>query len=196
MQGLADGYFVLPVTVPNYLAGVKPGGVDDSHPDVKRTVAEVEARIAKFLSIGGKRTPESFHRELGTLMWDQCGMGRTADGLKFALGKIPELREQFYSDLSIVGSGEELNGMLEKAGRVADFFELAELTCRDALDREESAGGHFREEHQTEEGEAKRDDDAFSYVAAWEFTGDTAAPKLNKEPLSFEYVHPSQRSYK
>jgi succinate dehydrogenase / fumarate reductase flavoprotein subunit len=196
MQGLADGYFVLPVTVANYLAGVKPGGVDDSHPDVKRTVAEVEGRIKQLMSIGGKRTPESFHRELGTLMWDYCGMGRTADGLKFALGKIPELREQFYSDLSIVGSGEALNTMLEKAGRTADFFELAELTCRDALDREESAGGHFREEHQTEDGEAKRNDEQFSYVAAWEFTGDTSAPKLNKEPLNFEYVHPSQRSYK
>jgi len=196
MQGLADGYFVLPVTVPNYLAGVKPGGIDESHPDVRRTVAEVEARIKQLLSIGGKRTPESYHRELGTLMWDHCGMGRTAEGLKFALGKIPELREQFYSDLSIVGSGEELNGMLEKAGRVADFFELAELTCIDALSREESAGGHFREEHQTEEGEAKRNDDLFSYVAAWEFSGATNAPKLNKEPLNFEYVHPSQRSYK
>jgi succinate dehydrogenase / fumarate reductase flavoprotein subunit len=196
MQGLADGYFVLPVTVPNYLAGVKPGGVDESHPDVRRTVAEVEARIKQLLSIGGKRTPESYHRELGTLMWDHCGMGRTAQGLKFALGRIPELREQFYSDLSIVGSGEELNGMLEKAGRVADFFELAELTCIDALTREESAGGHFREEHQTEEGEAKRNDDQFSYVAAWEFSGATNAPKLNKEPLNFEYVHPSQRSYK
>src|SRR5689334_14999542 len=196
MQGLADGYFVLPVTVPNYLAGVKPGGIDDSHPDVRRTVAEVEGRIKQLLSIGGKRTPESYHRELGTLMWDNCGMGRTAEGLKHALGKIPELREQFYRDLSIVGSGEELNTMLEKAGRVADFFELAELTCIDALNREESAGGHFREEHQTEEGEAKRNDDAFSYVAAWEFSGATNAPKLNKEPLTFEYVHPSQRSYK
>jgi succinate dehydrogenase / fumarate reductase flavoprotein subunit len=196
MQGLADGYFVLPVTVASYLASVKPGAVDGSHPDVKRTVSEVEARIKQFLSIGGKRTPESFHRELGTLMWDYCGMARTADGLKFALGKIPELREQFYKDLSVVGSGEELNMMLEKAGRTADFFELAELTCRDALDREESAGGHFREEHQTDDGEAKRNDDAFSYVAAWEFTGNTAAPKLNNEPLSFEYVHPSQRSYK
>ena len=196
MQGLADGYFVLPVTVPNYLASVKPGGVDESHPEVKRTVAEVEARIKQLLAIGGKRTPESYHRELGTLMWDYCGMARTADGLKLALGKIPELREQFYGDLSIVGSGEELNGMLEKAGRVADFFELAELTCLDALTREESAGGHFREEHQTEEGEAKRNDDDFAFVSAWEFSGATNAPKLNKEPLSFEYVHPSQRSYK
>ena len=197
MQGLADGYFVLPVTVSNYLAGVKPGTPDDeSHADVKRTVSEVEARIKQLLSIGGKRTPDSFHRELGTLMWDHCGMARTAKGLQFALGKIPELREEFYKDLSVVGSGEELNQMLEKAGRVADFFELAELTCRDALDREESAGGHFREEHQTEDGEAQRNDDAFSYVAAWEFTGATNAPKLNKEPLKFEYVHPSQRSYK
>jgi succinate dehydrogenase / fumarate reductase flavoprotein subunit len=196
MQGLADGYFVLPVTVSNYLAGVKPSAPDESHPEVKRTVTEVEDRIKKLISIGGKRTPDSFHRELGTLMWDYCGMARTAKGLNFALGKIPELREEFYQDLSIVGTGEELNQMLEKAGRVADFFELAELTCRDALDREESAGGHFREEHQTDDGEAKRDDDRFSYVAAWEFTGNTNAPKLNKEPLNFEYVHPSQRSYK
>jgi len=196
MQGLADGYFVLPVTVSNYLASVKPGAPDQSHPEVKRTVTEVEARIEKLLAIGGKRTPDSFHRELGTLMWDYCGMARTAKGLQFALDKIPELRDEFYSDLSIVGGGEELNQMLEKAGRVADFFELAELTCRDALDREESAGGHFREEYQTEDGEAKRDDDAFSYVAAWEFTGQTDSPKLHKEPLTFEYVHPSQRSYK
>ncbi|HEY4106209.1 MAG TPA: fumarate reductase/succinate dehydrogenase flavoprotein subunit, partial [Polyangiaceae bacterium] len=192
-----DGYFVLPVTVANYLAGVKPGStIEDSHPVVKQTVADVEARIQKLLSIKGKRTPDSFHRELGTLMWDYCGMARTAEGLKHALEKIPELREEFERDLSIQGTGEELNQSLEKAGRVADFFELAELTCRDALDREESAGGHFREEHQTEDGEAKRNDDLFSYVAAWEFTGDSAAPKLNKEPLSFEYVHPSQRSYK
>ncbi|HWZ90714.1 MAG TPA: succinate dehydrogenase (quinone) flavoprotein subunit, partial [Polyangiaceae bacterium] len=196
MQGLADGYFVLPVTVANYLAGVKPGAPDDSHPEVKRTVTEVQERVKKLLSIGGKRTPDSFHRELGTLMWDYCGMARTAKGLNFALGKIPELREEFYKDLSVVGSGEELNQMLEKAGRVADFFELAELTCRDALDREESAGGHFREEHQTEDGEAKRNDEAFAYVAAWEYTSETNAPKLNKEPLNFEYVHPSQRSYK
>ncbi|HEX3776177.1 MAG TPA: fumarate reductase/succinate dehydrogenase flavoprotein subunit [Polyangiaceae bacterium] len=197
MQGLADGYFVLPVTVANYLAGVKPGStIEESHPAVKQTVSDVEARIVKLLAIKGKRTPDSFHRELGTLMWDYCGMARSAEGLKHALGKIPELREEFYRDLSIQGSGEELNQALEKAGRVADFFELAELTCRDALDREESAGGHFREEHQTEDGEAKRNDEQFSYVAAWEFTGDTAAPKLNKEPLAFEYVHPSQRSYK
>ncbi len=196
MQGLADGYFVLPVTVANYLAGVKAGGVDESHPVVQQTVNEVQDRVQRLLSIKGKRTPDSFHRELGTLMWDYCGMGRTAEGLKHALQKIPELREEFYRDLNVSGSGEELNQSLEKAGRVADFFELAELTCKDALDREESAGGHFREEHQTEDGEAKRNDEQFSYVAAWEFTGDTAAPKLNKEPLNFEYVHPSQRSYK
>ena len=196
MQGLADGYFVLPTTVPDYLAGVKPGGVTESHPEVQRAVADVQARVQGYLDIKGNRTPDSFHRELGTLMWDYCGMGRTAEGLKFALNKIPELKQQFYGDLKILGTGEELNQSLEKAGRVADFFELAELTCIDALQREESAGGHFREEHQTDDGEAKRNDDLFSYVAAWEYTGQTGAPKLNKEPLDFEYVHPSQRSYK
>ncbi len=196
MQGLADGYFILPVTVGNYLAGVKPGSVDDAHADVKRTLKEVEQRVDKFLSIRGSRSPDSFHRELGALMWDECGMARNEQGLKKALKKIPELKEEFWKNLSVSGSGEELNQTLEKAGRVADFFELAELMCLDALERKESAGGHFREEYQTEEGEAKRNDADFSYVAAWQWSGKSGEPTLVKEPLTFEYVKQSQRSYK
>jgi succinate dehydrogenase / fumarate reductase flavoprotein subunit len=196
MQGLADGYFILPVTVGNYLAGVKPGSVDDTHADVKRTLKEVVQRVDKFLSIRGSRSPDSFHRELGALMWDECGMARNEQGLKRALKKIPELKEEFWKNLSVSGSGEELNQTLEKAGRVADFFELAELMCFDALERKESAGGHFREEYQTEEGEAKRNDADFSYVAAWQWSGKSGEPTLVKEPLTFEYVKQSQRSYK
>jgi succinate dehydrogenase / fumarate reductase, flavoprotein subunit len=196
MQGLADGYFILPVTVSNFLASQKAGVVDESHPAVKDTVAAVEQRLDKLLSIKGTRTPDSFHRELGALVWDECGMARSEAGLKKALAKIPELREQFWRELKVLGSGEELNQSLERAGRVADFLEFGELMCRDALHRNESAGGHFREEYQTDDGEAKRNDAEFSYVAAWEYTGDAASPKLNKEPLTFEYVHPSQRSYR
>jgi succinate dehydrogenase / fumarate reductase, flavoprotein subunit len=196
MQGLADGYFILPVTVSNFLASQKAVAVDEKHAAVRQTVAEVEARIQRLLSIKGRRTPDSFHRELGALVWDQCGMARTAAGLQQALTKIPALREEFWSNLSVPGTGEELNQSLEKAGRVADFLEFSELMCKDALHRNESAGGHFREEFQTEDGEAKRNDDEFSYVAAWEYTGDVSSPKLNREPLSFEYVHPTQRSYK
>ncbi len=196
MQGLADGYFVLPYTVADYLARSGKSNVTESHPQVKATLEEVTGRVNKLLSINGKRSPDSFHRELGHVMWDKCGMGRTKEGLEVALEKIPAIREEFYQNLRVVGSGEELNQSLEKAGRVADFLELGELMCRDALHREESCGGHFREEHQTEEGEAKRNDDAFQYVAAWEYSGDVSKPTLNKEPLEFEYVHPSQRSYK
>jgi succinate dehydrogenase / fumarate reductase flavoprotein subunit len=196
MQGLADGYFILPVTVSSFLASQKAGGVDENHPAVRQTVTEVEERIHRLLNIKGRRTPDSFHRELGALVWDQCGMARTEAGLKLALEKIPALREEFWSNLSVPGTGEELNQSLERAGRVADFLEFSELMCRDALHRNESAGGHFREEFQTDDGEAKRNDDEFSYVAAWEYTGDLSKPKLNKEPLTFEYVHPSQRSYK
>jgi len=196
MQGLADGYFILPVTVSNFLASQKPGAVDDNHPVVRQTVSEVEDRLNRLLSIKGTRTPDSFHRELGALVWDQCGMARTAAGLQLALEKIPALRQEFWSNLAVPGTGAELNQSLERAGRVADFLEFSELMCRDALHRNESAGGHFREEFQTDDGEAKRNDDEFSYVAAWEYTGDVSQPKLNKEPLTFEYVHPSQRSYK
>jgi succinate dehydrogenase / fumarate reductase flavoprotein subunit len=148
------------------------------------------------MSSQGERSPDSFHRELGQLMWDYCGMARTKEGLQTALQRIPALREEFHSNLKVVGDSDSLNQQLEKAGRVADFMELAELMCIDALHREESCGGHFRQEHQTEEGEAKRNDERFSYVAAWGFTGDASKPELEKEALEFEYVHPTQRSYK
>ena len=196
MQGLADGYFILPYTIANYLARTRLGPVSKSHAAVKQTVKGVKQRIKRLLQIEGKRSPDSFHRELGQLMWDYCGMGRSRQGLEQALGKLPKLREEFWSNLRVSGSGSELNQTLEKAGRVADFLELGELMCRDALHREESCGGHFRDEHQTEDGEARRDDDRFSYVAAWQYQGEGAEPALHKEPLEFEYVKPSQRSYK
>jgi succinate dehydrogenase / fumarate reductase flavoprotein subunit len=196
MQGLADGYFILPYTLSDYLARAGKGTLTEDHPDVKAAVSEVEGRMKQLLAIGGKRSPDSFHRELGSLMWDKCGMGRNAAGLTEALQRIPGIREEFYQNLRVAGRGEELNKELEKAGRVADFLELGELMCRDALQREESCGGHFREEHQTEEGEAKRNDDSFSYVAAWEFKGVGVEPELHKEQLEFEYVHQTQRSYK
>jgi len=196
MQGLADGYFVLPSTVANYLASTNNKPITEEHPDVQRVVGEVRARVHQLLSIGGTRTPDSFHREVGAVMWDYCGMARTDAGLRGAIAKIRGIREQFWRDLKVIGTGEELNQSLEQAGRAADFIELAELMCLDALHREESAGGHFREEFQTEEGEAKRDDERFSYVAAWEHSGDLGAPRLHKEKLDFEYVKPSQRSYK
>lgn len=196
MQGLADGYFVLPYTVANYLATAPHAQIDANHPDVVAAVQQVKERMDKFLSIKGSRSPDSFHRELGQIMWDYCGMGRTKEGLETALQKIPKLREEFWSNLRVLGNGDELNVSLEKAGRVADFLELGELMCRDALTREESCGGHFREESQTEDGEAKRDDERFQFVSAWEFTGDVSSPALHKEELKFEYVKPSQRSYK
>ncbi|MEU8262056.1 fumarate reductase/succinate dehydrogenase flavoprotein subunit [Micromonospora sp. NPDC048999] len=195
MQGLADGYFVLPNTLANYLAGVGSyGKVDASHPEAVATRTAVEERIQKLLSINGDRTVDSFHRELGQIMWEHCGMDRTEAGLRKAIDEIRALREQFWQRVRVPGDGEGLNQSLEKAGRVADFFELAELMCIDALHREESCGGHFRAEHQTPDGEAQRDDDRFAYVAAWEYTGDQ--PVLHKEDLQFEYVHPTQRSYK
>ena len=196
MQGLADGYFIIPSTISDYLASAKPAPVDASHAEFRRMEAEVAERTRRMLAIRGKRTVDSFHRELGQLMWDKCGMARNAAGLQDALRRIPELREEFWRNVNVPGSDVELNQALEKAGRVADFFELGELMCRDALHREESCGGHFREEYQTEDGEARRDDERFAYVAAWEYTGDLAAPRLSKEPLEFEYVHLAQRSYK
>ena len=196
MQGLADGYFVLPNTINDYLASNKLAKADESHPAVRDAERNVREMEKKLLSVNGTRSVDSYHRELGKLMWDYCGMSRTADGLKHALGQIPAMREQFWRDVRVTGSGEELNQSLEKAGRVADFFELAELMCRDALERNESCGGHFREEYQTPEGEAARDDANFSYVAAWQFRGEGQAPEMIREPLEFEYVHPAQRSYK
>ena len=196
MQGLADGYFVLPNTINDYIASTKPEKADATHPAVREAEAQVSAITAKLLGAKGTRTVDSFHRELGKIMWEYCGMARNAAGLKTALGQIPVLREQFWRDVKVLGSGEEFNQSLEKAGRVADFFELAELMCLDALERNESCGGHFREEYQTPEGEAARDDEHYSYAAAWEFRGIGAPPIVHKEPLTFEYVHPAQRSYK
>jgi succinate dehydrogenase / fumarate reductase flavoprotein subunit len=196
MQGLSDGYFIIPYTVGNYLASVKPAKVSDAHPEATAALASVRAGIEKLLSIKGRRTVDSFHRELGKIMWEDCGMSRTAKGLGEAIHKIRVLREEFWKNLTVPGSGDDLNQSLEKAGRVADFFELGELMCIDALERHESCGGHFREEYQTPDGEAQRDDEHFSYVAAWAYTGAGNQPELNKEPLEFAYVHPSQRSYK
>jgi succinate dehydrogenase / fumarate reductase flavoprotein subunit len=196
MQGLADGYFVIPYTIGNYLANTKLDKVGPEHAEVRSVEQEVSGRIQKLLSIKGKRTVDSFHRELGKLMWDYCGMARNAKGLEFAQGKIAELAEEFQKNVNVLGGGGELNQSLEKAGRVADFLELGQLMCRDARERNESCGGHFREEYQTPEGEAMRDDDAFCYAAAWEYKGEGRKHELHKEPLSFEYVHLTQRSYK
>jgi len=196
MQGLADGYFVLPNTIGDYLASTKFEKVENSHPAVQNAEKNVADITRRLLETKGTRSVDSYHRELGHIMWNECGMSRTANGLKQALSRIPELREQFWKDVRVMGSGEELNQSLEKAGRVADFFELAELMCLDALERNESCGGDFREEYQTPEGEAARDDDHYSYAAAWEFQGSNKSPAVHKEQLMFEYVHPSQRSYK
>ena len=196
MQGLSDGYFIIPYTVGNYLATNKFAKVDESQAEVTEAVASVQQKTEKLLSIKGKRTVDSFHRELGKITWDYCGMARTAEGLENAIRKIRALREEYWQNVTVPGSGDDLNESLEKAGRVADFFELAELMCIDARDRNESCGGHFREEYQTPEGEAQRDDEHYSYVAAWGYRGDGAAPELTKEPLEFNHVHPSQRSYK
>ena len=197
MQGLSDGYFVLPYTIGDYLApqlGEKPVGTD--HEAFAQAEDDVRSRIDHWLSIKGTRSVDWFHKELGKIMWDYCGMARNKTGLEKALSEIPALREEFERDVRVLGSAETLNQSLEKVERVRDFFELAELMCRDALHREESCGGHFREEHQTEEGEAKRDDENFSYVAAWEWTGTPGSPELHEEPLEFTYVEPTQRSYK
>ena len=196
MQGLADGYFILPNTIGDYLASAKPEKIDAGHPECRLVQEETTVLTRRLLDVNGKRTVDSFHRELGRLMWDKCGMARNASGLREALGRIPVLREEFWRNVNVPGSDAELNQALERAGRVADFLELAELMCRDALHREESCGGHFREEFQTEDGEALRDDEHFAYVGAWEYAGRDADPRLHKEPLTFEYVHLAQRSYK
>jgi succinate dehydrogenase / fumarate reductase, flavoprotein subunit len=195
MQGLADGYFVLPSTINDYLARHPHDAVDPQHPAVIEAVSTVGERLARLLAVNGDRTPDSFHRELGELLWDNCGMARSDAGLRKALERIPELRAEFWRRVKVPGSGEQLNQSLEKANRIADYFELAELMCLDALHRVESCGGHFREESQTPDGEAARDDDRFVYAAAWEFDGTGKAPVLHKEDLVFEYVHPTQRSY-
>ncbi len=196
MQGLADGYFVIPYTIGHYLASTRQEKLTTDHPEFKKAEAAVSERIAKLLGIQGKRTVDSFHKELGQIMWNYCGMARNKQGLETALQRIPELREAFWKDVTILGENESLNQSLERAGRVADFIELGELMCRDALSREESCGGHFREEHQTEDGEALRDDANFCHVAAWEHRGDGQTPKRHVEALSFDNVHLTQRSYK
>jgi len=196
MQGLADGYFVIPYTVGNYLASNKFDKVSTDHPAALAAKAEVGERVKKLLSIKGKRTVDSFHRELGKIIWDYCGMARTEKGLTEAIAKVRALKAEFWTNVNVLGTDGELNQSLEKAGRVADFIELGELMCIDALDRKESCGGHFREEYQTPDGEAQRDDEAYAYAAAWEFAGEGKEPVLHKEKLTFEYVHPSQRSYK
>jgi succinate dehydrogenase / fumarate reductase flavoprotein subunit len=196
MQGLSDGYFILPYTVGDYLATNKLESVDETHSEVRNSVACAQNTIKKLLSIKGKRTVDSFHRELGKVVWDYCGMTRNAEGLAYARGRIAELREEYWQNVTLPGSAEDYNQSLERAGRVADFFELAELMCIDAKHRDESCGGHFREEYQTPDGEALRDDEHFSYAAAWEFRGAGNMPELHKEPLEFNYVHPTQRSYK
>ena len=196
MQGLADGYFVMPYTMGHYLASGKLDPVATDHPAFKQVEAGVAERVRSLLGIGGQRSVDSFHRELGRIMWEHCGMARNEAGLKAALEKIPALREQFWREAKVPGENEELNQSLEKAGRVADFLELGELICLDALERRESCGGHFREEFQTADGEARRDDENFCHVAAWEYAGTGKKPVRHVEPLGFEYVHPSQRSYK
>ncbi|MFQ5499183.1 MAG: fumarate reductase/succinate dehydrogenase flavoprotein subunit [Candidatus Zixiibacteriota bacterium] len=196
MQGLADGYFVAPYTVGNYIGTEKPTIQPTDHPEFKKVESEVAEKTNKLLSINGKRTADSFHRELGKIMWEYCGMARNDAGLKTALQKIPELRSQFWKDLKLPGSSAELNQSLELAGRVADFLEFAEVLVLDALNREESCGAHFREEYQTDEGEALRNDKKFTYVAAWEYKGVGNQPVLHREELDFKEVHLAQRSYK
>ena len=197
MQGLADGYFVIPYTIGDYLADeIRTGSTPTSHPAFEEAEKAVKERIDKLMSVKGKQTVEDLHKKLGKIMWDYCGMGRNAEGLTKALGMVRELRKEFWSDVRIPGTPMEFNTELDKAGRVADFIELGELMIMDALNRKESCGGHFREESQTEEGEAKRDDVNFSFVSAWEFKGEGQDPLMNKEDLKFDVVHPTQRSYK
>ncbi len=196
MQGLADGYFILPYTIGDYLATEKFKPVKADDPAFRHVQTDVEQRIKKLMSINGKKTADELHRQLGKVMWDYVGMGRNRTGLRKALDLIPDIREEFWKNLKVVGTADSLNIELERASRVADFLELGELMAQDALQRNESCGGHFREEYQTPDGEARRDDKNYAYVAAWEYTGEKKSPKLHKEPLKFEYVKPSQRSYK
>ncbi len=196
MQGLADGYFILPYTIGAYLADCKGKRPPTDHPDFRAVEKEVEERTRKLLSINGKRSTQSIHRELGKLMWEKAGMARNADGLREAVSRIPGIREEFWQNVQVPGEGGEINQELEKAGRLADFLEFGELLCRDALDRNESCGGHFREEFQTKEGEALRNDEEYSYVSAWEFQGENQEPVLHKEPIVYDEVKMATRSYK
>ena len=196
MQGLADGYFVIPITIGDYLAQAKLDRITSEHPEVKAAVAASSERMKRLVSIGGKRSADSFHRDLGKIMWEKCGMARTSQTLTTALDEIASLKEEFWKNVSVPGSDADLNQALEKANRVSDFMELGELMCRDALVREESCGGHFRTEYQTPDGEALRNDDEFAHVAAWQYNGDGVTPTRLVEPLTFESVQLSQRSYK
>jgi succinate dehydrogenase / fumarate reductase flavoprotein subunit len=196
MQGLADGYFIIPYTIGNYLASEKHDKVTADHPEAKKALSDAQAATKKLLAVNGKRTVDEFHRALGRIMWEHCGMARNEKDLLAALQKIPALREEFWQDVRVLGANEEMNQSLEKAGRVADFLELGELMCLDALERRESCGGHFREEFQTEDGEAVRDDESFCHVAAWEYAGPGRKPVRHVEPLAFENVHLATRSYK
>jgi succinate dehydrogenase / fumarate reductase flavoprotein subunit len=196
MQGLADGYFVIPYTIAPYLAKTKPAKVKEDHAECRKSIEDVKGYTKKLLSINGKETPADFMRKLGSITWNNVGMGRSKESLSEAIAKIPGIREEFWKNLKVSGSGSEINQQLENAGRTIDFIEFAELLCRDALNRDESCGAHFRVEHQFEDGEAKRDDANFSYVAAWGFKGDGAEPELHKEPLEFNLIKPAVRSYK
>jgi succinate dehydrogenase / fumarate reductase flavoprotein subunit len=198
MQGLADGYFVIPYTIGDYLVNSKVLGekVSADAAEFRKAEEDCRSQIKRLLGIKGKRTVASFHRELGQVMWEYCGMARNQTGLEKALRRVPELREEFWRDVSVLGDNDELNQALERAGRVADFLEFGELLCLDALQRRESCGGHFREEFQTPDGEALRDDEHFCHVAVWEHQGPGQAPARHVEPLVFEYVHPETRSYK
>jgi succinate dehydrogenase / fumarate reductase flavoprotein subunit len=196
MQGLADGYFVIPYTVGDYLAQAKPSGTSTDHPEFRKAEEEAKERIQKLLSINGDKTVDHFHKRLGKIMWNYCGMARTAEGLTKAKAMIEELKDQFWKEVKVLGANEELNQSLEKANRVADFIELGHLMVVDALTREESCGGHFREEYQTPEGEALRNDEDFSFVSSWQYQGEGQEEALVKEPLVFENVKLTQRSYK
>jgi succinate dehydrogenase / fumarate reductase flavoprotein subunit len=196
MQGLADGYFVIPYTLGNYLATAHKGDVDPGHPAFEEAESAARQRTADLLELGGRTPIADLHRQLGKVMWDHCGMERDAAGLEKALQLIPELRERFWKEAAVPGSGDELNPWLEYAGRVADFMEFAEIMCLDALERDESCGGHFRVEHQSAEGEAVRRDDAFTHASVWEYKGEAVPPQLHREHLEFENVKLSTRSYK
>jgi succinate dehydrogenase / fumarate reductase flavoprotein subunit len=196
MQGLADGYFVIPYTIAGYLATVKPGEVTDEHPEFKKSADAVKAELDKLLAVNGTKTPSEYHRELGKLMWENVGMARSKESLEYALKRIPEIRDDFWSNVKVVGTNEQFNQELENAARLVDFFDFAEILAKDALNREESCGGHFRVEHQSDDGEAMRNDEDFCYVAAWEFKGTGVEPELHKEPLKFENVKLAVRSYK
>ncbi|WP_397600950.1 fumarate reductase/succinate dehydrogenase flavoprotein subunit [Silvanigrella sp.] len=196
MQGLADGYFIIPTTLTNYIGGTNLQKVTTNNPEFKEAMDSAKNRINKILGVKGNKTADQFHKELGHVIWDHCGMARNKEGLEKALKMVPKIKEEFWNNISVPGTGEQLNQELEKAGRIADFIELGETMCLDALTREESCGGHFREEHQTPDNEAKRDDEKFAHVAAWEFKGEGKKPERHVEELKFDYCHPTQRSYK